>query len=70
MKYTKQWLKATVIRVVKTAAETLLGFCAVGVAINDVDWMLALSVTGVASLAAFLTCLKGLPEVKLPEVTE
>lgn len=60
----KEWLKAAGIRAVKTFAQTMIGTIAVGAAFNEVDWLRALSVSGVACVLSLLTSLAGLPEVE------
>ena len=63
----KQWIIKAGIRAVKTFAQTLLGFMAVGLAINEIPWGYALSVSTVALIASILTSLAGLPELKSAE---
>ena len=64
----KEWAMAALIRAVKTFAQTFVGCIAVGAAIHEVDWLHALSVSGVAFVLSIMTSLAGLPEVKkLPE---
>ena len=60
----KEWVIAALIRAVKTFAQTFAGCIAVGAAIHEVDWLRALSVSGVAFVLSILTSLGGLPEVK------
>jgi len=60
----REWLKAAGIRAVKTFAQTMIGTIAVGAAFNEVDWLRALSVSGVACVLSLLTSLAGLPEVE------
>ena len=59
----KEWIKAALIRAVKTFAQTFAGCIAVGAAASEVDWLRALSVSGVAFVLSILTSLGGLPEV-------
>lgn len=59
----KAWAKAALIRAVKTFAQTFAGCIAVGAAASEVDWLRALSVSGVAFVLSILTSLAGLPEV-------
>lgn len=59
----KKWFKAALVRAIKTFAETCLGFIAVGMAINEIDWLYMLSVACVAVIASFLISVKGLPEL-------
>ncbi len=67
----KEWAIAALIRAIKTFAQTFVGCIAVGAAIHEVDWLHALSVSGVAFVLSIMTSLAGLPEVKkLPEEPE
>jgi len=59
----KEWFKAAGIRAIKTFAQTMIGTIAVGAAFNEVDWLRALSVSGVACVLSLLTSFAGLPEV-------
>lgn len=63
----KEWIKAALIRAVKTFAQTMVGSIAVGAAMDEVDWLRALSVSGVACVLSLLTSLAGLPEVEKVE---
>jgi hypothetical protein len=60
----KKWLLAALIRAVRTFAQTFAGCIAVGAAMNEVEWLRALSVSGVAFVLSILTALGGLPEVE------
>ena len=68
----KEWLKAALIRAVRTFAQTFVGFIAVGAALEEIQWLRALSVSGAAAVLSILTSLAtGLPEVqKEPEQIE
>ena len=46
----KRWILDVAIRTVKTGAETFLAFLSIGLMLNEVDWIRALSVTAVAML--------------------
>ena len=59
----KEWAMAALIRAIRTFAQTFAGCIAVGAAMNEVDWLRALSVSGVAFVLSILTALGGLPEV-------
>ena len=63
-KYTKEWLKAALIRAVKTAAQVILSMITVGKALDEFDWVKIASVGVVAFLYSIITSLAGLPEVK------
>ena len=61
----KEWLKAALIRAIRTFAQTFVGFIAVGAALEEVQWLRALSVSGAACVLSILTSLAtGLPEVQ------
>lgn len=62
----KAWLKAALVRAVKTMAQTavaLLGTGAIG--ILDVDWVSVLSASALAGIMSLLTSIAGLPEVDM-----
>lgn len=60
----KEWIIKAGIRAIKTFAQTLLGFMAVGLAMSEIQWGYALSVSTVALIASLLTSIAGLPELK------
>jgi hypothetical protein len=64
----KEWAIAALIRAVKTFAQTFVSMIAVGAAFSEIDWLRALSVSGVAFVLSMLTSLAGLPEVE--KITE
>ena len=65
----KEWAVAALIRAVKTFAQTFVGCIAVGAAWSEVDWLRALSVSGVAFVLSILTSLAtGLPEAEAEPV--
>lgn len=60
----KKFLFAAGIRAVRTFAQTFVSMIVVGAAFSEVEWLRALSVSGVAFVASILTSLAtGLPEV-------
>ena len=66
----KEWALAALIRAVRTFAQTFAGCIAVGAAIHEVEWLHALSVSGVAFVLSILTALGGLPEVQKEPIEE
>lgn len=60
---TLEWIKAAGIRALKTFAQTFAAFITIGGAFEDIDWLRALSVAGVALIYSLVTSLKGLPEL-------
>ena len=63
----KEWLKAALIRAIKTFAQTAVSMIAVGAAFSERDWIRVASVSGVAFVLSMLTSLAGLPEVEKVE---
>lgn len=64
MRFTLEWLKAALIRALRTAAQVALTMLTVGMAINEVEWMKLLSVSVVAAVYSILTSIvTDLPEV-------
>ncbi|MCF8018203.1 MAG: holin [Vallitaleaceae bacterium] len=62
-KLTVIWFKAALIRAIKTMAQTLLAMMTIGMGMDDMDWMRALSVAAIAGIMSILTSIAGLPEV-------
>ena len=61
---TKIWLKAALIRAVKTIAQTAVATIGTSVvAISSVDWLAVGSTSLLSGLLSILTSIKGLPEV-------
>ena len=61
---TKKWLIASLIRSIRTFAQTavaLIGTEMVG--FTELDWLHIISVAGVAAVLSILTSVAGLPEV-------
>ena len=59
---TKKWLKAALIRAVKTMAQVAGGMLVIG-AFNETAWNLLIQTTLVSGLASILTSIAGIPEV-------
>ena len=67
----KKFLVAALIRAARTFAQTFVSMIGVGAAFEEVEWLRALSVSGVAFVLSILTSLGGLPEVEeVPETVE
>ena len=62
--FTKQWLKAALIRALKTVAQTAVSMLTVGQYFTDVVWLGIASISLVAGIISILTSLAGLPEVE------
>lgn len=60
----KKWFKAASIRALRTFAQTLLASVTVlpSASLGDINWVEALSIATVATVASFLTSVVSLPE--------
>ena len=63
----KTWIKAALVRAVKTICQTAVAMIGTTVVLQDVDWMVILSASALAGILSILTSLGGLPEVKEEE---
>lgn len=60
----KEWLKAALIRAIRTFAESALAYIGTGaVVLGDVNWIGVLSAGAFGFITAMLLALAGLPEV-------
>lgn len=66
----KQWIKAALIRALKTVAQTAVSLITVGQLLSEIDWLTVLSVSVVAGIYSILTSIAGLPEVEEKEEYE
>lgn len=62
--FTRAWLKAALIRAIKTCAQTAIATIGTAAAMGDVNWVLVGSTSALAGVLSILTSLAGLPEVK------
>ena len=60
---TKKWFKASVIRAIKTIAQTAIATIGTAVVLSDVNWVAVVSASVLAGILSILTSLAGLPEV-------
>ena len=59
----KEWIKAALIRGIRTFAESALAYIGTGaVVIGDVNWLAALSAGALGFVISILMALAGLPE--------
>lgn len=62
---TKTWAKASLVRAVKTVAQTAVSMLSGNMlGIVEVDWIAVASVSAMAGVVSILTSIAGLPEVK------
>lgn len=62
--FTKKWLKAALIRAIRTVAQTAIASIGTAVVMSDVNWIAVVSASILAGILSILTSLAGLPEVK------
>lgn len=65
---TKKWVKAAVVRAIKTMAQAAIGAIGAGTMISTIDWKVVVSTAVVAGVVSVLTSVAGLPEVESKEV--
>lgn len=61
---TKKWIKAALVRAIKTIAQTAVAMIGTATVFSDVNWVMILSGSLLAGLLSVLTSIAGLPEVK------
>lgn len=61
---TKKWLKAAVIRAIKTFAQTAVALIPAAAMITAVDWKTVLGTAALAAVASMFTSVAGIPEVE------
>ena len=62
--FTKEWLSASLVRSLKTVAQTAVATIGTAVAMGDVNWIMVASAAGLAGVLSILTSVAGLPEIK------
>lgn len=60
----KSWLKAALIRAIKTMAQTAASLITVGNMLTDMNWIAITSISVVSGIYSVLTSISGLPEVE------
>ena len=61
---TVKWLKASLIRAIKTVAQTAVAVIGTATVIDAVDWKMVISSAIVAGIVSILTSIGGIPEVE------
>lgn len=67
MNKTMRWIKAALVRAVKTVAQTMIATIGTTALIDQVSWPIVFSASALAGVLSILTSLAGLPEVKEDE---
>ena len=60
----KLWIKAALIRAIRTVAQTAVALIGTTLIVADVDWLMVVSASALAGLLSILTSVAGLPEVE------
>lgn len=60
----KKWVKAALIRAVRTFFQTFAGCLTVGIAISEIDFKTHVGISLTAALYSICTSLGGLPEIE------
>ena len=63
-KKTKTWIKAALIRALKTVCQTAVATIGTAAVLSSVDWKMVVSASLLAGILSILTSVGGLPEVK------
>ena len=61
--FTKNWLKASAVRAIKTVSQTAIATIGTAAVLGDVDWIAVASASVLAGVLSMLTSVAGLPEV-------
>ena len=64
---TKKWLKSSVIRAVKTVAQTAVATIGTSAVMGDVNWVMVASASALSGIISILTSVAGIPEVRSDE---
>lgn len=59
-----KWLRAAVIRAIKTISQTAIASIGTTAALGDVEWKMVISTSVLSGILSILTSIAGLPEVK------
>ena len=61
---TRKWIKAAVVRAVKTKSQTFIATIGSAAVLAAVDWKVVMSATVLAGILSVATSVAGLPEVE------
>ena len=62
--FTKEFIRAALIRALKTLCQTAVGCIGAAVVLGDVNWPMVASAAVLAAVVSLLTSVAGLPEVE------
>ncbi len=66
----KLWIKAALVRCIKTVCQTAVAMIGTSLVLSEVDWKVVLSASVLAGILSLLTSVAGLPEVNVEEELE
>lgn len=66
----KKWLKAALIRALKTVCQTAVATIGTAAVLSSVDWKMVVSASLLAGVLSVLTSVAGIPEAPKEKVTE
>lgn len=70
----KSWVKAALVRAVKTAAQTFIATIGSAAILSEVDWVVVASATALAAILSVATSVAGIKEVddgaSLPQIAK
>ena len=61
---TRKWIKASVVRAVKTMAQTAVATIGTSAVMGDVNWVMTASASALSGIISILTSVAGIPEVE------
>lgn len=68
--FTKEFIRAALIRALKTLCQTAVGCIGAAVVLGDVNWPMVASAAVLAAVVSLLTSVAGLPEVEKKTVNK
>ena len=60
----KKWIRAALVRAVKTVAQSAVAMIGTAAVMGDVSWGMVASAAALSGILSLLTSVAGLPEVK------
>lgn len=61
---TKKWIRAALVRAVKTVAQSAVAMIGTAAVMGDVSWGMVASAAALSGILSLLTSVAGLPELK------
>lgn len=62
--FTKKWWRASIVRCIKTVAQTFIASIGTAAVLGDVNWVMVASASALSGVLSLATSVAGLPEVK------